>query len=485
MKQKVLIGIGVFAGVLLAIYIGFVIFFSSHYLWNTTINSIKCGGKTSDYVIQKCSSIADDYLLTIIDRNENKFNIKGPDISYKYVPLGEEEKFLKEQNPFTWPISIFKPAHYELSTSVSFDEKQYQSDFESLGIFAEDYIQKPEDSYIKINTDDFEIVPEVMGNTPVNDKIYELVTDALYNEKSELTLTDDCYVAPQILSDNPVITNAADKIKAYMNSTIHYDIDNADENFTAQMILKMIKINDDGEVSLDTSVVTDFVQHLASTYNTYADVREFATSKGDTIKIGGGDYGWVINKKAEEAQILSDLEGGTPVTREPVYEQRAIQSGLDDIGNTYIEIDYTNQHLWYYKDGELALETDIVSGNISRQNGSVDGVYKIVYKQRNATLIGEGYESKVNYFMPFAYNIGIHDAGWRDSFGKTIYKTSGSHGCINVPPKKAKELYEIVENGTPVIAYYREKVELTNNAAKVSNAYSYVEKDDKDSKKKN
>ena len=79
--------------------------------------------------------------------------------------------------------------------------------------------------------------------------------------------------------------------------------------------------------------------------------------------------------------------------------------------------------------------------------------------------------------MPFAYNIGIHDAGWRKEFGKTIYKNSGSHGCVNIPPKKAEELYEKIENGTPVIAYYREKVELTNNAAKMSNAYSYVDKE--------
>lgn len=45
--------------------------------------------------------------------------------------------------------------------------------------------------------------------------------------------------------------------------------------------------------------------------------------------------------------------------------------------------------MWYYKDGALQMESDFVSGNLARQNGSVDGVYKIVYKQRNATLVGE------------------------------------------------------------------------------------------------
>ena len=75
--------------------------------------------------------------------------------------------------------------------------------------------------------------------------------------------------------------------------------------------------------------------------------------------------------------------------------------------------------------------------------------------------------------MVFAYNVGIHDASWRDKFGGQIYKSSGSHGCINVPPKFAKELYSILETDTPVVAYYREKVTLTAENAKISNAFSY------------
>ena len=46
--------------------------------------------------------------------------------------------------------------------------------------------------------------------------------------------------------------------------------------------------------------------------------------------------------------------------REPVYEQTALYRGADDIGNTYIEIDYTKQHMWYYKDGALQMESDFV-----------------------------------------------------------------------------------------------------------------------------
>ena len=232
------------------------------------------------------------------------------------------------------------------------------------------------------------------------------------------------------------------------------------------------------EVSLNEKKITDYVQSLASKYNTYADVRKFHTSSNDTVEIGGGDYGWIVDKPGEEEQLKADLETGKSVSREPVYSQRAYVEGKDDVGKTYVEIDYTKQHMWFYKDGELVVESDVVTGNINRDNGSPDGVFKIVYKDSPAVLKGEDYESDVQYFMPFAYNVGIHDASWRgDKFGGEIYKSNGSHGCINAPLEVATKIYENIEVGTPVIAYYREKVELTAENAKISNAFSYVDKE--------
>jgi hypothetical protein len=196
---------------------------------------------------------------------------------------------------------------------------------------------------------------------------------------------------------------------------------------------------------------------------------------GDTVVIGGGDYGWVIDKEAEAELLKENIMAGGTTQRQPVYSQTAVVEGLDDIGDTYLEIDYTNQHLYYYEEGVLMMDTEIVSGNIAKGNGSPDGIFKVVYKQSPAVLVGEDYESNVDYFIVFAYNVGVHDASWRDKFGGSIYKTSGSHGCVNVPRASVEKLYGMIENNTPVVAYYREKVELTSTSAQVSNAYSYVD----------
>ncbi len=43
-EEKVLITCAVVLGVLLAVYLGFAFYFSSHYLFNTKINSVKYAG---------------------------------------------------------------------------------------------------------------------------------------------------------------------------------------------------------------------------------------------------------------------------------------------------------------------------------------------------------------------------------------------------------------------------------------------------------
>lgn len=278
---------------------------------------------------------------------------------------------------------------------------------------------------------------------------------------------------PAVTSEDPKLQEKLQVTEKYKNMSITYEIEGSEQVLDGQTILSWLTINDDLSVTVDPDMAASYAQQLASKYNTYAATRSFVTTNGDTIKIGGGDYGWVIDKKGEAARIIEDIEKGESVTREPEYEQRAFVEGADDIGNTYIEIDYTNQHLWYYKDGSLLMDSDLVSGNLNNGNGSPDGVFKIISRRVRPHWWGKNYESDVTYFMPFAYNVGLHDASWRSNFGGSIYKNSGSHGCINLPYDAADTIYKNVELGTPVVAYYRDNVKLTSNNAKVSNAYSY------------
>ena len=151
--------------------------------------------------------------------------------------------------------------------------------------------------------------------------------------------------------------------------------------------------------------------------------------------------------------MINDIKNGENIIKEPIYLQKALGTRENDIGSTYVEINLTNQYLWFYKDGDIVAQGDIVSGNESRGLSTPVGTYILNYKQKDATLKGAGYSSKVSYWMPFNSNIGLHDATWRNDFGGNIYKSNGSHGCINLPVYLAKKIYENIEPGTPIICY--------------------------------
>ncbi len=125
-----------------------------------------------------------------------------------------------------------------------------------------------------------------------------------------------------------------------------------------------------------------------------------------------------------------------------------------DPGSTYIEVSLRKQHMWMYVNNELYVSTDIVTGNYGTMD-TPKGFWSINSKSSPCTLTGPGYTSYVNYWMAFiGSGYGIHDASWRSSFGGSIYKGNGSHGCINTPYKNVKKMYQKAKVGTPVIVYY-------------------------------
>lgn len=262
MKKKVLITCAVVLGVLLAVYLGFAFYFSSHYLFNTKINSVKYAGKTAKEALEKNTALSRDYLLTITDRKGNSFSLKGPDFSYEYVSNGDEEQILKSQNAFTWPVSLFKAQNYTLKGSSKYDDATLAEKLKALDIFSDDYIENPEDAHIEIKDGKYDVIEEKNGCKPIYDSILAEVKDALDNELPKLTLSDDCYEAPKITKNSDTIKNEKEALDKYTASTVTYKIEGADEKLDSAKILDMLSISDDGSVSIDDAKVTNMSSSL-------------------------------------------------------------------------------------------------------------------------------------------------------------------------------------------------------------------------------
>ena len=470
-KSALVIFVIVFCFLLIALLVCYFCtasYYAKHFFPGTVLNGVAVDKMTVEEAEDKVAQEVADYIFTITTRDGERYQIIGPDIDYEYVPGTEISDILEGQENYKWLSNRKGAKEFDLEVSAAYNEQKLDQKISELDCFQPDYIVKPQNAYLRETENGYELVEAEAGNQLKLAKVQKLAREAVDMGEGELQLTDKVYKEPKVKSDDFHLTEALANINSYLHTTIKYDVGENGEVLDGSRIKEWITVNDDYSVTFDESKVTSYIQYLASKYNTYGDVREFKTTLGDKVKIGGGDYGWVIDKEKEKAQLLSEIQSGETIEREPVFNQTAVvKSETYDIGNTYIEIDYTNQHMYYYEKGKLKLDSDVVTGNISRHNGSPDGIYKIVYKQRDATLIGENYASDVDYFMVFAYNVGFHDASWRNEFGKDIYKTR----------EKAEELYQILQVGTPVIAYYREPVELTAENAKISNAYSYVNKE--------
>lgn len=235
--------------------------------------------------------------------------------------------------------------------------------------------------------------------------------------------------------------------------TVTYQFGDQSEVLDNDRILSWLKEQEDGSVAIDEQQAKAFVKELAEKYDTAYTHRTFHTTAGRDIQITQGDYGWRIDQEAETKHLLELLAAKQSAVCEPIYAQTATVHAQNDWGTTYVEVSLTDQYLWLYKDGKCILESYFVSGNPNRGHATPKGIYGLTYKTRDAMLSGQGYDSKVKYWMPFNRNVGLHDAPWRKTFGGQIYKSNGSHGCINLPPANAAKIYENVDKNTPVIVY--------------------------------
>lgn len=118
----------------------------------------------------------------------------------------------------------------------------------------------------------------------------------------------------------------------------------------------------------------------------------------------------------------------------------------------FVLVDKSEQKVIFYRNGQRVLADSCVTGNESKGYSTTVGVHKIVFMDTNRTLRGSYGEAFVRYWMRFTSGgQGLHDAGWRNRFGETIYVTNGSHGCVNLTRNTAKTIYENAYVGLFVI----------------------------------
>ena len=447
------------AGILLVaaggVYAGMSQKYKTRFFPNTQINGVDASGKTAAEVQELIAEGVNGYTLTITERNNQTETIAGTDIKLHAEFDGSLEKMVAAQNPFAW-LWHMKQEEYTIGTMVAYDDAALESQIRNLSCLDPEKAVEPVNAKISeyVSGQGYSIEPEQEGTAVEAEKLTQAVTGAIENLQDHLSLEEaDVYKKPTVLKDDASLAEQLDKMNKYAKMSVTYQFGDSTETLNGDQIHAWLIANADGSVSVDSSKVSEYVSEMAKAHNTSNKAKTLKTSYGSTIQVSGGTYGWKINQAAETEALAAIIASGESTTREPEYSQKAASHGANDYGDTYVEINLTGQHLFFYKEGKLVVESDFVSGNLAKGWGTPAGSYPLAYKQKNAVLKGENYRTPVNYWMPFNNGIGMHDAKWRSSFGGTIYKTGGSHGCINLPPSVAKTIFDNISAGTPVICY--------------------------------
>lgn len=453
-KKKILYVVVAVTAIVTLVYLGLALFFTKHFYFNTFINGENYSAGSVNSTQNLVLDTSNHYTLTINGRDGLTDTITSADIALK-LEFGEEfHDIIETQNAFRWPVSLFTKSEYTIDTMVTYSEEAFDNKIDTLCFFEKENIRQPKNAYLSDYTEEgYQIIPEDKGTVPVRTKIYNAVKESVEILADTVDLDEkECYTNVAVGSEDRALQKERDARNKLTGVKITYTF-GEDTEILDGSIIKDWLVTDEGKLDIDPDLVREYVNALSKKYDTWGKKREFKTTGGETITISEGAYGWWMNRPAEAEALVELIRSGKSEERTPLYRAQAAQYGENDIGDSYVEIDLTSQHLWVYKDGQMVEETDLVSGNVSRGYNTPVGIYGITYKERNTTLRGANYASKVSFWMPFNGNVGMHDASWRSSFGANIYLTNGSHGCVNLPSKKAEAIYGYVEQGEPVIVY--------------------------------
>lgn len=444
--------------------------YQDRFLPNTYINDENVSGKTLSEAINSFETDKKLSDLVIVKRDNSKVVITADKFDYKYNVKDQITELYNKIDHSKWLKNYFDKSKYEVSTTPTYDKTKLEA-----ALKAADWGKTKNQNAEIVKTDKgYEIKDAVQGDEMDYAKLRSYVLKEVESGNFNLKAQDsNCYIAPKIQKKD--LEDTLKKIQNAYKMKITYNFDYTTETLTGDKLMNIISVDKDGKIKADPDKAMKYVEELAKKYDTYNTKRKFkATIQGDIVVPTSADakYGWWIDQQKTCDELVEMLEAGKSVDKvDPIYYQsgnyvftgrKEARTKNDDIGNTYVEVDLTNQTLWYYKNGKKEWECGIVSGQTtSEARTTLPGVYKVWDKQTNYRMKdtnadGDSWDTTCSYWTRVAIvGIGLHDSQWRgNAVGGDIYKYNGSHGCINMTLESAKYIYDNVDYDTPVVMYY-------------------------------
>ena len=445
--------------------------YKEKFIEGTKINNFDVSNMKPEEVEELIREEVEDYHLSVTFRDGEKEVLDGKDIGYRFVSDGSVARFLKEQDTLTWLRGrLGDETVLTAEAKTVYDEEKLRSVVEALPEISGEGVSGPEDAYIEWQESEYVIVPEIEGNTLDLEKLLLVLDDVLDESGTACTIEDEIYVHPEIYSDNEALVKRVESANSLVSGGVSITMPGyVTEEITPADLKEWIIDDQAGGYVLPEEVVRGkcaaFVKDLAEKYDTYQKDMPFASQNFGEITINMSFHGWELDQAAVTDAFVEGILSHKQTVIEPVWLHQGFSMDPDGVGKTYIEVDIANQHVYYFIDGELYMDTPVVTGTAtSPERRTPSGVFLLEFKMRDKVLQGRInpetgepiYRSHVWYWMPFNGGVGFHDAdGWRSRYGGTIFQYSGSHGCVNMPYSAAQKMYEVIDKQTPIIVHWQ------------------------------
>lgn len=442
-KSKVIIFFTILFALIAILLVGGQFYFNDHLLIGTKFHD----KDVSFLEYSKIPELLEGHDFEISGRDEKKKKFKKSE-------LGFSEDFENinqlEENRGFWLVDIFSPDNLADYLVKKVDEEKLRETFEKSSFVTE--MEEPENAKIEIKDDEIFLVPEEEGSTLILDESLEEIKEAFLAGEPKVILTS--YEEPVILTTD--LQEKYDDLQEYMNLDLKIQI-SGDEEDLPKASRFLVFNEEEGDYSFHLEGIQEYVMELKERVDNLGKARTFKTFYGDEIEVSGGTFGMQMNRDKTSDKILQALVEKSEEVIEPVFTHESMNNG--EIGDDYIELSLKNQRMWLVKNGEVIVDTPVVTGNVAQGYATPRGVFEVWVKHQDRYLRGKNfdgtdYKVPVKYWMQVDYTgIGIHDTYYRSSYGGSIYYYNGSHGCINTPLNKVRTMYENTEMGTPMIIY--------------------------------
>ena len=458
---------GIFAAVLLVVYLAGIFVFSSRFLPHTTLGTHDISLRPDAEVVQLLQGDVENYAIEVTGDGFS-YRALGADLGASIDAEGVVAAVHRALPAWKWPYYLLQPS---LDASDLMDVSFKRGTYEQPLAQAIDEFNKtaepPQNATIAYDekAKKFTVKKEVAGTQIDPAFTMEAFAEAIAHLNPKLAITDEFLVQPAVRSDDEKLVESAKLASGMTSADLNLIMNgSAVRRITGADLSQFVSIDDKLDVAFDEAAMDAWCEEVADAFNTVGTERTYTRPDGKVVTVKGGVYGWEIDKDALKNSLIEGIKAGEKADVEVPFLTEAATftaPGEPDWGKRYIDVDISEQHVRFYDAaGQLFWEADCITGTPDGRHNTVQGVWKLNDKESPSLLKGyengkKIYETKVTFWMPFEGNsIGFHDATWQPGFGGSMYANGyGSHGCVNLSYQAAEELYGLIQEGDVVIVH--------------------------------